>query len=205
MRSPRRTLAFGALLVLVALVLGSLASAQGPRRGGTLRIAQIGEPPTLDPSATTVRVTSNIGTAIFETPFAFDASWSPRPMLVESHATSQDGRTHTFKLRRGVLFHNGKEMGAEDVVASLTRWGKVGSRGAVVFRARRVGHGVRQVHRGHAAEGAVRATARVPGPAVLGGGDHAEGDRRRDAGRARHASSSAPARTGSWNGSPTGT
>ena len=55
-------------------------------------------------------------------------------MLVESHATSQDGRTHTFKLRHGVLFHNGKEMGAEDVVASLTRWGKVGSRGAVVFR-----------------------------------------------------------------------
>ena len=134
MRSHRRTLAFGALLVLVALVLGSLASAQGPRRGGTLRIAQIGEPPTLDPSATTVQITGNIGTAIFETPFAFDASWPPQPMLVESHATSQDGRTHTFKLRRGVLFHNGKEMGAEDVVASLTRWGKVGSRGAVVFR-----------------------------------------------------------------------
>lgn len=134
MRSHRRTLVLGALLVLVALVLGSMASAQGPKRGGTLRIAQIGEPPTLDPSATTVQITGNIGTAIFETPFAFDASWSPKPMLVESHATSQDGRTHTFKLRRGVLFHNGKEMVAEDVVASLTRWGKVGSRGTVVFR-----------------------------------------------------------------------
>jgi peptide/nickel transport system substrate-binding protein len=115
-------------------VLGSMAGAQSPRRGGTLRIANIGEPPTLDPSATTVGVTSNIGTAIFETPFAFDASWRPQPMLVESHALSQDGRTHTFKLRRGVLFHNGKEMGAEDVAASLTRWGKVGSRGAVVFQ-----------------------------------------------------------------------
>jgi peptide/nickel transport system substrate-binding protein len=134
MRSYGRTLVFGALLALVALVLGSLASAQAPKRGGILRIANIGEPPTLDPSATTVGVTSNIGTAIFETPFAFDASWSPRPLLVESHALSQDGRTHTFKLRRGVLFHNGKEMGAEDVAASLTRWGKVGSRGAVVFQ-----------------------------------------------------------------------
>ena len=72
--------------------------------------------------------------AIFETPFAFDASWRPQPMLVESHAVSQNGLTHTFKLRRGVLFHNGKEMTSEDVVASLTRWGKVGSRGAVVFR-----------------------------------------------------------------------
>ena len=46
---------------------------------------------------------------------------------------SQNGLTHTFKLRRGVLFHNGKEMTSEDVVASLKRWGKVGSRGIVVF------------------------------------------------------------------------
>jgi peptide/nickel transport system substrate-binding protein len=129
-----RTIALGALLVLVALALGATGGAQSLQRGGTLRIAQIGEPPTLDPSATTVGVTSNIGMNIFETPFAFDASWSPQPMLVESHAMSPDGRTHTFKLRRGVTFHNGKEMGAEDVVASLVRWGKVGSRGAVVFQ-----------------------------------------------------------------------
>jgi peptide/nickel transport system substrate-binding protein len=134
MRSHRRILACGALLALVVLVVGSVAVAQAPRRGGTLRIANIGEPPTLDPSATTVGITGNIGTAIFETPFAFDANWRPQPMLVESHAVTPDGRTHTFKLRRGVPFHNGKEMGAEDVVASLTRWGKVGSRGAVVFQ-----------------------------------------------------------------------
>lgn len=124
----------GVLVALGVLVVGSLAHGQALRRGGTLRIANIGEPPTLDPSATTVGITGNIGTAIFETPFAFDASWRPQPMLVESHAVSPDGRTHTFRFRRGVLFHNGKEMTAEDVVASLTRWGKVGSRGAVVFR-----------------------------------------------------------------------
>jgi peptide/nickel transport system substrate-binding protein len=130
----RPTTVVSTVLVLIALALGQTAEAQALRRGGTLRIAQIGEPPTLDYSATTVGVTSNISMAMFETPFAFDASWRPQPMLVESHAQSADGRTHTFKLRRGVLFHNGKEMGAEDVVASLIRWGKVGSRGAVVFR-----------------------------------------------------------------------
>ena len=139
MERRRRTTVLGALLVLGALGLGLLAfgataEAQASRRGGTLRIANIGEPPTLDPSATTVGITGNVGTQIFETPFAFDASWRPQPMLVDSHAVSADGRTHTFKLRRGVLFHNGKEMTAEDVVASLVRWGKVGSRGAVVFR-----------------------------------------------------------------------
>jgi len=133
MRWTSRATITGAL-ALIALALGSAAEAQALRRGGTFRIANIGEPPTLDTSATTVGITGNIGNAIFETPFAFDASWRPQPMLVESHAMSPDGRTHTLKLRRGVLFHNGKEMGAEDVVASLVRWGKVGSRGAVVFQ-----------------------------------------------------------------------
>ena len=133
MRLGRREILLSALLVLVAVVLSSTVDGQTPKRGGTLRVANTGEPPTLDYSATTVGVTSNIATAIFETPFAFDASWRPQPMLVESHAMSPNGLTHTFKLRRGVLFHNGKEMTSEDVVASLTRWGKVGSRGIVVF------------------------------------------------------------------------
>src|SRR5262249_12259876 len=121
------------LLLFLAVALGPAAEGQAPRRGGTLRVANTGEPPTLDYSATTVGVTSNIATAIFETPFAFDANWRPQPMLVESHTMSSNGLTHTFKLRRGVLFHNGKEMTSEDVVASLKRWGKVGSRGIVVF------------------------------------------------------------------------
>ena len=119
MRLGRREILLSALLVLVAVVLSSTVDGQTPKRGGTLRIANTGEPPTLDYSATTVGVTSNIATAIFETPFAFDANWRPQPMLVESHAMSPNGLTHTFKLRRGVLFHNGKEMTSEDVVASL--------------------------------------------------------------------------------------
>jgi peptide/nickel transport system substrate-binding protein len=123
------------LLGVTALAIGLVApAAPAPRRGGTLRIAQIGEPPTLDISATTVGVTSNIGVSIFETLFAYDSNFRPQPLLAESHSNSSDGRTVTVKLRHGVLFHNGKEMGAEDVVASLTRWGKVGSRGAVVFQ-----------------------------------------------------------------------
>jgi peptide/nickel transport system substrate-binding protein len=134
MGRARRRIVLSVLLVLLAVVLGSTVNGQTPKRGGTLRIANIGEPPTLDYSATTVGITSNISMAMFETPFAFDANWRPQPMLVESHAVSQNGLTHTFKLRRGVLFHNGKEMTSEDVAASLTRWGKVGSRGAVVFR-----------------------------------------------------------------------
>lgn len=37
------------------------------------------------------------------------------PILAESYEVAPDGLTYTFKLREGVLFHNGEELTAEDV------------------------------------------------------------------------------------------
>jgi peptide/nickel transport system substrate-binding protein len=44
-----------------------------------------------------------------------------RPVLAESWSHNTDGSVWTFKLRRGVKFHNGQEMKAEDVVATFNR------------------------------------------------------------------------------------
>jgi len=49
------------------------------------------------------------------------------PMLAESYEIEDNGAKITFYLRQGVKFHNGKEMTAEDVVASMTRWQKFGA------------------------------------------------------------------------------
>src|SRR5262245_24500445 len=43
--------------------------------------------------------------------------------LAEGHALADGGRRCTITLRKGVRFHNGKELTAIDVVASLNRWG----------------------------------------------------------------------------------
>ena len=43
------------------------------------------------------------------------------PCLAESWEISEDGTTYTFRIREGVLFHNGRRLTAADVVYSLER------------------------------------------------------------------------------------
>ncbi len=42
--------------------------------------------------------------------------------LAESYEVNEDYTEWTYKLRQGVMFHNGQEMKADDVVASMNRW-----------------------------------------------------------------------------------
>ncbi|MCD6541252.1 ABC transporter substrate-binding protein [Candidatus Bipolaricaulota bacterium] len=119
----RKLFAIGFLGILLA---GGLALAEEPKYGGTLKVALASEPGTLDMQLTTGVAASIPARHIFEGLFAFDENYTPKPMLLESWERSPDGKTVTFHLRKGVLFHNGKELVAEDVVASLERWGKYG-------------------------------------------------------------------------------
>jgi peptide/nickel transport system substrate-binding protein len=119
---------------LVILGVASAPAQEAPRTGGVLRVAMIGEPPSLDAHATTATMTRQIMWHVYETLFTWDAQYTPVPMLVDRYAMSEDGRTFTFTLRRGVKFHNGKELTARDAVASLSRWGKIATAGKPVWK-----------------------------------------------------------------------
>ena len=70
---------------------------------------------------------------VYELLYTFDANWNVTPMLAESMpAISKDGLVYTIPLRKGVKFHNGKEMTSDDVVASLKRWMDTAPRGKAV-------------------------------------------------------------------------
>ena len=108
------------------------AAAGEPRRGGTLKVAIIGEPPALDPTFTTATITQNISWHVFEHLFEKNEKYEPVPFLLESHEVSSDGKNWTFNLRKNVPFHNDKEMTSADVVASLKRWMGMAGRGKFI-------------------------------------------------------------------------
>ena len=94
-------------------------------RGGTLRVATIGEPPHLDEHQSTAEIIAEIGYCAYEGLFTYDEQYQAIPELVETHTVSEDGLTHTMALRQGVMFHNGEEMKAADAIASVERWGRI--------------------------------------------------------------------------------
>ncbi len=115
------------LVSVVAVLLvagGAVLAADAQQKGGVLRVGNLGEPPALDAHWTTASITETLTNHIYEGLYSLDSSNKPIPMLAEGVTISKDGLVYTFKLRQGVKFHNGKEMTSEDVVASLTRWGK---------------------------------------------------------------------------------
>ncbi|WP_368653188.1 ABC transporter substrate-binding protein [Ornithinibacillus sp. 4-3] len=87
-----------------------------------LHVALYSAPATLDQPMDTGIQSRDIGRLMFETLVTNDSAYKPVPMLADSIDVSEDGLSYTFKLRQGVEFHNGKEMKAEDVVASMDRW-----------------------------------------------------------------------------------
>jgi peptide/nickel transport system substrate-binding protein len=132
----RAALVRKSLVAVVALGLVAVSAAlaaDGPRKGGVLRVGNLGEPPALDAHWTTASITETLTNHIYEGLYSLDSNYRPIPMLAEGHTVSKDGLVYTFRLRRGVKFHNGKEMTSEDVVASLARWGKQAVPGKALF------------------------------------------------------------------------
>src|SRR5262249_34449299 len=111
------------------------ASAQAPKKGGTLRFVPIGDLKILDPIWTTAYITRDHGYMVYDTLFANDANLQPRPQMVDKYTVSRDRMKWSFTLRDGLRFHDGAPVTAEDCVASLQRWGKRDALGRMLLAA----------------------------------------------------------------------
>jgi peptide/nickel transport system substrate-binding protein len=106
-------------MALVLTMAPGAADAQ--KKGGVLRVGNLGEPPALDAHWTTASITETLTNHIYEGLFSLDRDNKPIPMLAESHTVSKDGLTYTFKLRKGVSFHDGTPFNAQAVKFSIER------------------------------------------------------------------------------------
>ncbi len=118
----RKTRIVLAMLAALCLALPAAAQAAGIKQGGKAVVSYKDDVVTLDPaigydwqnwsiikSLNARLMTYEAGTAKLVKDLAADFTISP------------DGKTYVFKIRKGVKFHNGREVKAADVVYSLNR------------------------------------------------------------------------------------
>jgi peptide/nickel transport system substrate-binding protein len=108
----------------LALAVGAgQALAQAPKRGGDLRFAVSAEPPNYDCHANTSFAFIHPIRPHYNTLLRFKRDKYPdvEGDLAESWTVAPDGLTYTFKLRKGVKFHDGTAFTAEDVKATYDR------------------------------------------------------------------------------------
>ncbi|MFC4062128.1 ABC transporter substrate-binding protein [Planomonospora corallina] len=126
----RRTAAMiaGSALVMSAAACGG--DDPGPEGGGTetakgstLIFASSADPAILDPAFHSDGESSRVTNQIFETLVATEQGGTGvAPGLAESWKVSEDARTYTFTLRKGVKFHDGEPLNAAAVCANFERW-----------------------------------------------------------------------------------
>ncbi len=113
------------LCVIIAVSLSlplAVLGAETPKFGGTLRLAIPNAPPNLDPYISTANETVQVMWHVYEGLFEPTKKFEVKPHLAKGFTESSDHLRYNIELRRGVLFHDGSEMTADDVVASFDRW-----------------------------------------------------------------------------------
>ncbi|MDH6233656.1 peptide/nickel transport system substrate-binding protein [Mesorhizobium soli] len=118
-----RAAALGVSAAFANTLLTSAVRAAGPVKGGALKAGLQGGESTdgLDPAAINNQVTGAFARCWGEKLIDIDENGKIVHRLAEEYGSSADAKTWTFKIRKGVTFHNGKELDANDVMATIER------------------------------------------------------------------------------------
>lgn len=113
--------ALGVTATLNPVLMPSPVYADAPKRGGRLRLGLSGGSTTdsLDPATITDAVGQSVNWSLRNNLVEIDADGKPIPELAESWESTPDAAQWVFKIRKGVEFHNGKTLDAQDVVETI--------------------------------------------------------------------------------------
>jgi peptide/nickel transport system substrate-binding protein len=115
----RRAFATGSATAALAYATRRRAIAQPGQK--VLRVVPQAEPQSFDPVFAQVNATSMHGAMIYDQLFGWDDKMNAQPQMVDSWKLSDDKLFYTFRLRRGLKFHDGTDVTTRDVIASLKR------------------------------------------------------------------------------------
>jgi peptide/nickel transport system substrate-binding protein len=118
-----RAAALGVTATFANSLLSSAARAEGPVKGGILKAGMQGGAATdsLDPATWASQVPYFFGRQWGEQLVQMTPEGTVAPALAEEWGASDDAKVWTFKIRKGVQFHNGKELTPADVLATMER------------------------------------------------------------------------------------
>jgi len=113
--------AVGAAVALPVGLFGEKAQAAVPKRGGHLKIGtgQGSTTDSIDPSQNSSSFITVMSNSRLSHLTEVDASGNLAPELAESWESTTGASEWHFKLRKGVEFHNGKTLNADDVIATI--------------------------------------------------------------------------------------
>jgi peptide/nickel transport system substrate-binding protein len=112
-----------AAICLFATGLG-LTAAPAHASDKTLRAVVNADLKIIDPTWSTAYITIRHGYLVYDTLFALNSKYEPKPQMVDKFTISPDGKLYSFTLREGLKWSDGKPVLASDCVASLKRWAK---------------------------------------------------------------------------------
>lgn len=118
-------IAGGATIAAAGSIVTSATSAMAatPKKGGRISFASDlhGPSDTLDPGLNTSTIDYSRNRAHYNGLVQFNDDTSVRPELAEEFSSNSDNTEWTFKLRKGVKFHDGSAFSADDVIFSMGR------------------------------------------------------------------------------------
>ncbi|NNU60950.1 ABC transporter substrate-binding protein [Ochrobactrum soli] len=118
----KKTFLSGISALALGLAISFGAQAADIKQGGSMIVTYKDDVSTLDPAIGYDWQNWSMIKSLFDGLMDYEpGTTNLRKEIAEDYTISEDGKTFTFKLRKGVKFHNGRELTADDVKYSIER------------------------------------------------------------------------------------